>query len=155
MSSKANIHADALVQSLSQRFGSTIAVAKAFDTDGQPLIKIGTQAAGAGSNSATLKLSTEPSIWKNSIGLAQEVYTPHRIQVAYEAVSATGVTPMTEAIKAKMMVEVFTQGMAVDIYVLATATAPTPANLATAVAAAAGPTVTIVPDISNPLTNQQ
>ncbi len=156
MSSKAQIHADSLLQKLKNRLGAAVAVAKAFDTDFQPLITIGPGTAG--SNSAILKIAAEVSLFKNAIGLAQEVYTPHRLQIAFEDVSATaGVVnrTLTEATKAKIMADALNQGFAVDVYVLANGTAPTAANLATAVAAAAGPTATLPPDIFNPLTNQQ
>lgn len=146
MSSKAQIHADALVQSIKQRTG--LAVVKSYDTDGQPLLSVGT--IGAGSDGCLIKLQAEVSIQKNSIGQTQEVFGPHRIAVIFEDVSGAGAKPMTDAHKFLVTGELCFQGMAVDVYVRANGGAPVVGDIT-----AGNLKASFSPDIYFPLTNQQ
>jgi hypothetical protein len=154
MSSKANIHADQMVQALAQRTG--LKAVKAYDTDLQPYIKLGT--IGVGGDGAIIKFASDGAavsngilgsqLWKNSVGLPQEVFSPHRIQVVIEQVSGAGAQPLTDAHRFQMFAELFMQGMAVDIYFTVTGDAPDLDGIT-------GAPITIVPDIYNPQTNQQ
>jgi hypothetical protein len=148
MTFKANVAAEILVNDLLLRLAplGALAVVKAFDVDGQPLVKIGTQAAL--SASATLKIVSEATIQKDALGLTQNVYHPHRIQVIYEDVSATGVKPLSDIQKLLILGEVIMKGHRVDLFVTATAVAPTIANIP------ANPVGSYTPDLWNPLTNQ-
>jgi hypothetical protein len=146
MSFKANIHADQLAQNIKNRTG--LAVVKTFDTDGLPVLSVGT--IGAGSNGCLIKLLEEKSIQKNSIGQSQEVFTPHRLAMVVEDVSGAGAKPMTDASKFLVTGELCMQGMAVDIYVRANGSAPVVADIV-----AGNLKASFAPDIYFPLTNQQ
>lgn len=137
MSYKANALADELVSTLTVRLSAApsyqgaaaIAVAKAFDTDGQPMITIGTQAAG--SKSATIKIGTTTQMSampQNSLGLAATVFTPHVAQVIIEGISATGTFPLGFDNLTLIAAEVLARGTRYELYVTATAVAPTIAN---------------------------
>jgi hypothetical protein len=85
---KALAMAEELVSELKQR-QSALAVAMSFDTDGNPLVKLGSGTAGQ--KNALIKIM--PIDWplaKDILGLASPVYTPHKVMVAFEANPAGG-----------------------------------------------------------------
>ncbi len=87
----------------------------AFDTDGSPLIHVGTGVAG--DPSATVKV--KPIDWplaKDVLGLASQVYTPHEILVVFEGVSAGGVEPMEIANKSAILMALALRGCRVVVY---------------------------------------
>lgn len=94
---KAIAMAQELKDELKLRTG--LAVALKFDADQNPLIQIGTGVAGA--KGALVKIM--PLDWplaKDILGLSSPVYTPHKIQVAFEAmtivVNNTGADTVTD-----------------------------------------------------------
>lgn len=72
-----------------------------FDTDGFPLLRVGDGTAG--SQSALVKVKDIPQIGKDSLGLAQETFTPEVIQVVLESSTIANVALMTEANKAQLL----------------------------------------------------
>jgi hypothetical protein len=134
----------------------------------QACVLIGTQMAGAHSNSASLLILPEQlnlttgvasNVWNNSIGIAQEVYTPHQLVIGVEAF--TTIDPWdNEAARLVMQGVATATGMRVTLVKTTNGTAPTPANVMATLAS--GPlntggtnfALSFVTDQYNPLTNQ-
>jgi len=126
----------------------------------QPAVLIGTQASGSNSNSASLILLPEQlnlttgvasNVWNNSIGNAQEVYTPHQLLMGFENYHTSNNTIWTnEAARLQVIGDCIGTGMRVTLVLTTAGTAPTPAN----VLAATQLSPSFVIDQYNPLTNQ-
>lgn len=85
---KALVTADELANELKLR-QSALAVAVTFDTDGNPLVKVGTGVAG--SKGGLFKIL--PIDWplaKDILGLASQVYTPHVVRLVVEGNASAG-----------------------------------------------------------------
>jgi len=125
-----------------------------------PVVLIGTQAAGAHSNSCSLIFLPEQlnltsgicsNVWNNSIGIAQEVYTPHQLLVGFETPATGPVFPFdNQASILAILGECVSTGMRVTEVFTASGTAPTPAN--TIAGTQLSPSFVI--DQYNPLTQQ-
>jgi hypothetical protein len=132
---KAVAMAEELVSELKQR--TKLAVALSFDTDQNPLVQVGTGAPGA--KGALIKVM--PVDWplaKDVLGLASPVYSPHKILVAFEAitVSNTGADTDPNTWEEKLLVlgAVLSKGTRVEVYESAAGDSPdaddmVPANL--------------------------
>lgn len=86
-SAKALSLANDLADELKKR--TTLTVAQSFDTDGSPLIQVGTGSIGAAGG----LLKVRPQDWplaKDVLGLSANIYTPHVIQLVTEANASAG-----------------------------------------------------------------
>ena len=84
INSKAIAIAHEIADELAKRL--SITVTEGFDTNGNPTILAG--AASAGSTGAFIRVKTDwsdNSAQVDGLGFAQRVYTPHIVQVAFEA----------------------------------------------------------------------
>jgi hypothetical protein len=80
---KALAMADELVSELNQR-QSALAVSQSYDTDGSPLVKVGSGVAGT--KGGLIKIM--PISWplaKDVLGLSAEIFTPHVVRLNVEA----------------------------------------------------------------------
>lgn len=101
-----------------------------FDTDGLPLIRVGDGTAA--SQSALIKVKDLPVITKDSLGLAQETFTPEVIQVVLETSTIANVALMTEANKAKLLSVLLAVGTSkVEMYLSANANTVGPEDILT------------------------
>lgn len=85
---KALAMANEMAAELKQR-QSTLAVAESFDSDQNPLVKVGTGTAGQ-KNALIKVMPIDWPLGKDILGLAQTVYTPHKVLVGFEANPAGG-----------------------------------------------------------------
>lgn len=118
-----------LASELGQR-QNALAVTKSFDTDSNPLIQLGTGAAGA--KGGLIKVKPIDAPWaKDILGLAAEVYTPHVIQIGVEAnntaAAAADVNDMATLLL--LLATTTARGTRVEVYQSANGTAPTAAIL--------------------------
>lgn len=123
---KALAMAEELVSELKQR-QSALAVVMSFDTDGNPLVKIGSGAVGA--KGGLVKIM--PIDWplaKDILGLASQVYTPHKILLAVEANEAAAVAEADVndwQTKLTMLGALLARGTRLEVYESANGTGPT------------------------------
>jgi hypothetical protein len=115
----------ALVDALKVRLSSLV-LTESFDaTSGDPTILIG--AAAPNAQGCFIRIKAEASIQKDILGLAQNVWTPHVIQVAWEA-NAGGTAPdpafNTMATILAVYAEVLGKGAKTEIYLEDDGTAP-------------------------------
>lgn len=92
-------------------------IAQDFDTDGNPLIKIG--ALTAGSQSAIVKVKPMESVFKDIIGNTQPAYSPCLCQLVLETSTIANVALMTEDNKMKLFEEVGKFGTMLELYMSA------------------------------------
>lgn len=125
---KALAMADELASELKQR-QSALAITQSFDTDSNPLIKVGAGTAGAKGGLIKIMPIAVPYA-KDILGLAAEVYTPHVVQIGVEANNAAGAAADVNTWVELMLLigPVVLRGARVEIYQSANGTAPTAAN---------------------------
>ena len=134
-----------MVDNLTLRLGALstpLFVAQSTDASGNPLLGIGptaTEAAGvlagtgtAGHQDAVIKIVPWPSIGSDSLGNAQNSYSPHKIQIVTEASATSGVDVMTEVNKLSLLGEALRTGCTVELYQTANLTAPSPSGIVAA-----------------------
>jgi hypothetical protein len=112
MSAKTEAVGNALQERLNLRLASSsypIPVAKSYDTDGQVLLTV----TASNSADAVIKIAPVSTSAVNSLGLTQNVYTPHTISIAFDTTAETGTS---ELVKFFIMMEVARFGMKVDLY---------------------------------------
>ena len=126
---KSQALARTLTDELTLRYKAAgLAVALSYDASQNPIITVGT--AAAGSQSATLRILPFASIGLDGLGLAQTSYGPHIVQVVLEQLSGnTGTTVMTAANLAPLNVAVLRRGTRVETYLTANLTAPLAAGI--------------------------
>lgn len=128
----------------------SLTVTESFDTDGNPLISVGTLTAG--SAGATIKI--QPVAWplaNDILGNAANIYSPSKIMLGTEARTGNGGW-MTHAQLLPLLGEALLHGALLEWYETSSGTAPTVANT---VFASGNLIASFYPDIYNPLTNQQ
>jgi len=108
---------------------------ESFDSDGNPLLRVG--AASAGSAGCFIRVSAEGSIQKDILGLAQKVFTPHIVDVAFEGNDATTTSTLpnvanTMAITTAILGEVLAKGAKTRVWLGPTGTAPSDTTFDTA-----------------------
>lgn len=132
---------------------SSLTVAESFDASGNPLITVGTLSTGV--KGALVRVVSEATIQKNSIGLDQTVFTPHIVQVMTEANYASTLDSVADVLttleKASLYAPAFESGAAVEVWETANGTAPSEAAFATA----SNKKGVLSPDLQYPLMNQQ
>src|SRR6266566_10098549 len=96
---KALAMADELVSELKQR-QTALAVALTYDTDGSPLIRLGTGVASTtGAPNAGALIKVQPISWplaKDVLGLSAEMFHPHVVKVNVEANYASTVDTVAD-----------------------------------------------------------
>jgi hypothetical protein len=102
--------------------GANLAVTTGVDTNGYPTILIG--AGTSTTNSMFIRIINDASLQVDVLGLAQNVYSPVKFQIAIEEVAATGVHAVTYLDFFTALGELFQRGSKVELWIEATATAP-------------------------------
>lgn len=132
---------------------TALTVTESFDASGNPLLTVGTiTAAGKG---ALIRVVNESTIQKNSLGLDQEVFTPHIVQLMLEA-NFAGTTDnvadyVTTLEKAQLVAECVSTGCAVEIWETANGTPVSESAFGTS----SNKKGSLAPDLQYPLMNQQ
>jgi len=114
MSAKANSLALELKDALTQQ-GFTVTTS--FDTDGQPLIRVGT--AGVGNQTALIKIDQVAPLGTTSEGGTAREYTPHIAQIVLETSATANLALMLEASELLLFCTVAKFGMRVELYMSA------------------------------------
>lgn len=129
-----------------------LAPVQTFDTDGSPLIQVGTGVAG--SKGGMLKIMPQPwTLATDILGLTSAIYTPSVIRVGFEANPAGGAGadindwPTLSAIVGAVAL----RGTRVEVYQSTAGVAPTAATLADATKLVA----TFEPSLQYPMINNQ
>ena len=126
MSAKALSFAAELQNDLSRRFSTVSAVS--FDTDGLPLIRVGT--AGAGNQTALIKVADIAPLGTNIIGQAAANYGgPLVVQVVLETSATANLALMTEANELALLGAVIHRGARVELYMSANGNATGPEDI--------------------------
>jgi len=126
----------AMAQRLTLELGirqSALAAVQSVDTDENPLVRLG--AVAAGDPGALFKVM--PITWtaKDILGNASTVFTPHVVQVCFEAPTAgagADVDPNTWAEKLLILGVAVNLGARVEVFERASGTAPVSTDLITA-----------------------
>lgn len=107
---------------------SGLARTKGFGAAAQdPTIQIGTGAAG--SQSAFIRIKQLASINTDVLGLAQNVFTPHVIQVGLEASTVANCPLLTIDNMTVLMGELMKMGVRMEVYLTANTVAPIEGSL--------------------------
>jgi hypothetical protein len=125
MSAKAHAVASELKDALAKRFA---AVSLSFDTDGAPLIRIGSNAA-AGQQTALIKVADVAPLGTDAIGLSARGYTPCVAQLVLETSTISNVALLVEASKLAIMAELGHRGLKTELYMSANTNATGPEDI--------------------------
>lgn len=106
---------DALASDLLKRLPA-LAQTKGFDSS-LPTLLLG--AGTAGSQSAFLRIQPEATVYNNVVGNAQEVYSPHTIQVVVEASTIANVALLLGANLMQLLSACTKMGCKVELYMSA------------------------------------
>lgn len=101
---------------------SGLARTKGFDASGNPTLLIGTGAAG--SQSAFIRIKQLDSLNQDILGLSQNVFTPHVIQVVLEASTVANCPLLTIDNLTVVMGELMKRGVRLEVYLSANTNAP-------------------------------
>lgn len=101
---------------------SALGAVAAFDTtdDANPLVLLGTQTVGQ--QNAIVRVKSQVTAEKTSLGLAQRVYSPHIIQVLVEASATADVAILNIKNLMLLLGEVMKHGVKVELYMSANTT---------------------------------
>lgn len=139
MSYKALTIARELVTRLKVRFAEVgLSIAEGLDTDGNPTFVISDGTPATTEQVIFVRVKTFPAenLWTNSVGLAQEQWTPHVVQVATEAFAASGagaqLSTVTTANQLALFGEIMPFKTRVEVYLSALGTVPSVATIASA-----------------------
>lgn len=134
MSKKAHALAADLAADLTVRLASlSLTVTLSADTDLLPLVKVGTQVAG--SQSALIKITTDSSaLAKDVLGLTQQAFSPHKIQLVLEGnpIAGAGADVMAWPAKLSIIASVVRRGCKVELYETANTNAVDVSDIASA-----------------------
>lgn len=108
---------------------------ESFDSNNDALLTGG--AGVAGNPNVVIRIKPVASIQKDILGLAQNVYTPHKIQVAFEGNASTTTSTLpntanTMKYVAAILGEVLSKGCTTEVWLGPTGTAPTASTFDTA-----------------------
>lgn len=106
---------------------SGLARAKSFGTSQDPCIAIG--AGTAGTQSAFVRIKQLASINTDVLGLAQNVFTPHVIQLVLEASTVANCPLLTIDNLTTLMGELMKTGVRLEVYLSANTNAPDEADI--------------------------
>lgn len=127
---------------------SSLTTAEGTDTNGNPFVTVGDVAISGGG--AYVSFTAEDTLQQDSLGNTQRVYAPHKIRVALEESSTSGVALMSDANKAKLFKILERWGTKVELWLEANGTAPSLTTFNTASKKKAD----LYPDVYNPLRSQ-
>lgn len=120
---KASVLSRELANRLARRFTS-LSVVESFDGSGNPVITVSDGTPAAGEQVAVVRVLEQASIGTNSVGLAQDSFGPHVVQVCLETSTIANVALLLEANKLKLMGEVMSLKAKVELYMSANTTVP-------------------------------
>lgn len=107
----------------------TVTITEGLGTSGDPTLTVGTPASGG----AFIRLVQESTVQLNGLGLAQQVYAPHKIQVCFEFdATLTTVATMALVTIAALFSTLITKGMTLEVYAVADGGTPNEAALVAA-----------------------
>lgn len=139
MSYKAQTIARELVSRLRVRFAEVgLVISEGVDTNGDPTFQISDGTPATTEQNIFVRVKTFPSdnIWKNSVGLPQEQWTPHVVQVAMEAFAASGAGAQLSTVTATNQLMLFGEILPfktrVEVYLSANGTVPSVSTIASA-----------------------
>ncbi len=152
---KALVISRELANRLTIRFAGTAGaglatlVREGFDASGNPTMNIDDGTPVTSEQCVFVRVLEQPSIGLNSLGLAQDSFGPHVIQVVIEASAATPtINRLTALNQMKLFGEVLKMGTKVELYHTPTGAAPAVGDIT------AGNLITTWQDLYNPLTNE-
>ena len=146
---KALVLSRELANRLTIRFAGNLLVREAFDASGNPTINIDDGTPATTEQAAFIRVLEQPSIGLNSVGLAQDSFGPHVVQVVIEASAASAaINRMTQANQMRIWAEVLKLGTKLEVYHADTGAAPVVGDIVSA------KLVSTVQDLYNPLTNE-
>jgi hypothetical protein len=152
---KALVLSRELANKLSIRFAGTAGaglatlVREGFDASGNPIINIDDGTPATTEQCILVRVLEQPSIGLNSLGLTQDSFGPHVIQVVAEASAASAaINRLTQANQMKLWAELLKLGTKVEVYHCPTGAAPVVGDIV------AANLVATVQDLYNPLTNE-
>ena len=119
-------------------------------SSGDPMLLIGTGATTT--QTALVRIVPEVSLESNSVGIAQTVYCPHKVQVALENNAGGAVGYLSIANFAKILPLLTAPGAKLEVY--SVITADMPLNEADFTGGSTVLVASIFPNIYNPLTAQ-
>lgn len=146
---KAVATARALADILKQRGYVVTQSFSTVDSDGNPAPTIQVGAGTAGTASCFIKVRPIAAFGKDVLGLTQNVYTPHIIQMVQENVSGAGAYPLGFAKFSEIWAVLTQQGTRVELYNRANATAATETDITGA------PTFAFEPHLQYPMMADQ
>jgi len=124
---KSKVLLDTLAADLALRLPvqAALGLTKAFDASSNPYLILGTNTTGT--QSALVLIKGVTTFGTDIIGAAQAVFTPHTMQICFEASTIANVPYTTADIMLKLMGECLKFGLNVDIYLTANTVMPTAA----------------------------
>jgi len=130
MTAKARAIAAEIASSL--KFRTTLAIAESFDSDGYPLVQVGT--GDAGDPGGLIKVMPQDwSLAKDILGNTATIYTPHVAKIVFEANAEEGGADEddvnTWAVLLPIIGEVVMRGTRVELYLSDNASAPDAAEI--------------------------
>lgn len=131
MSYKAYTISREIVQRLKVRYAELgLTVTEGVDTDNNPTFTVSDGSPATTEQVIFVRVKAFPtdSLWKNSVGLPQEQWTPHVIQVAMEAFAASGAGANLSTVTATNQLALFGEILPfktrVEVYLSANGTVP-------------------------------
>jgi hypothetical protein len=140
----------ALADLLRQRGYTVTESFSTVDSDGNPAPTIQVGAGTAGTASCFIKLKPVAAWGKDALGLTQNVFTPHIIQMVQENVSGAGAYPLTFAKFAEIWGVLTQQGTRAELYTRANGTAAAETDITTG-----NLTLAFQPHLNYPLMSDQ
>ena len=107
-----------------------LAETKGFDGSGNPTLLLG--AGTAGSQSAFIRVKQFDSIGFDVLGLTQNVFTPHQIQLVVEMSTITDVQLLVMQTWIPLLGELFKEGCRLEVYMSPNGNAPDVADITAA-----------------------
>ena len=130
---KANSLMRTLREKLVLRLPSTYLFSDSVDASGNPVLTIAQKAPWVtADNYFVIRVMPLPQIGVNSLGLAQEAFTPHVVQIDTEASATAHVSFVKDLVMEPVLFEVFRLGTMVDFYLSTTTVKPVVADFADA-----------------------
>lgn len=147
---KALVLSREMANRLRVRFGQAPAllVREGFDASGNPTVAIDDGTPAAGEQAIFMRTIENPSIGTNAVGIAQDSYGPHTVQLVMEGSAGdAAVALVREVSKLRLLGEVLRMGTKVEVYLTANGVAPSVAGIV------AGNLIGSFQDLYFPLTN--
>ena len=125
--------AEALMRSLKEklafRFPGFI-LAESKDANENPVLSISDGTPATGEQNAVIRIKPIDAHGVNVLGMAQEMFSPHQLQIAVEeSALIAGASFLSAANSAKIISEAAKTGVKVELYMRATGAIPTTADM--------------------------